>query len=340
MDAEAAAVEDADGGERDELVDDVGRAALAGAAKEPKPRRVRARYGGQNLVVTVAQTLGWAGLLTLVDQVDRWWLAAPLVLLFCFVMQGVFTMMHEFFHGLAHPDPRVNYAIGLWGSLLFGTSATLHRINHWGHHVRNRTPAEQGEFYMPGESRLRKTALYYFATLGGLYLGGLVFPLASFFVPYSAIEWLAQLKTRNTYSAAFEQFKAADWTRMRVEGFLLMAFWIPLAWLGPWKLSTLAICYGAFMVTWSSLQWAYHLRTPLHVVEGAYNLRLPTPIRWLFLNFNCNLTHHRRPHLPWQDLHANTDPRETQPLWYRWLLVLLPPEPFPADPSKFDKRYF
>jgi len=321
------------------LVDDVGRAALAGAAEEPAPRRVRAPYGRQNLVVVFAQTVAWAGMLTLIDRVE-WWLIPPLVLVFCFLMQGVFTMMHEYFHGLAHPNARANYAIGVWESVLFGTSATLHRINHWGHHVRNRTPAEQGEFYLPEESRFRKTLLYYFATLGGLYLGGLVFPLVSFFVPYAAIEKLASLKTRNTYSAAFEQFAAADWTRMRLEGLALMLFWIPLAVYGPWRLQTLLICYGAFMVTWSSLQWVYHLRTPLDVVEGAYNLRLPTPVRWLFLNFNCNLTHHRRPHLPWQDLYVNTNTEETQPLIYRWLLVLLPPEPYPTDASKFDKRYF
>ena len=94
-------------------------------------------------------------------------------------------------------------------------------------------------------------------------------------------------------------------------------------------------------LTWSSLQWVYHLRTPIDVVEGAYNLRLPTPLRLMILNFNCNLTHHRRPHLPWQVLYRATDPRETQPLWYRWALAFKPPEPLPQDHERaLEKRYF
>tara|TARA_B110000977_G_scaffold33330_1_gene44412 strand:- start:228 stop:476 length:249 start_codon:yes stop_codon:yes gene_type:complete len=82
------------------------------------------------------------------------------------------------------------------------------------------------------------------------------------------------------------------------------------------------------------------MRTPLDVVEGTYNLRLPTQIRWLFLNFNCNLTHHRDPNLPWQDLYKLSNQKETQPLWYRYLLVFKPPEPFPGDVAKYDKKYF
>jgi fatty acid desaturase len=89
------------------------------------------------------------------------------------------------------------------------------------------------------------------------------------------------------------------------------------------------------------LQWVYHLRTPIDVVEGAYNLRVPPPFRQLMLNFNCNLTHHRRPHLPWQALYDETDQSETQPIWYRWLLVLVPPEPFPDEPERvLAKHYF
>ncbi|MCO4763229.1 MAG: fatty acid desaturase [Myxococcales bacterium] len=320
--------------------DDIGRAAVDGVRREPVPAVVRAPYGRQNLTVLCAQVLAWAGLLTTIEHAPNLAIKLGLVLLFCFVMQGVFTMMHEFFHGIAHPNRRINYGIGVVGSTLFGTAATLHKVNHWGHHVRNRTPAEQGEFYHPHESRLGKTALYYFAVLGGLYLSGLVFPLLSVLIPYSAVRWLSADKRRNTYSAAFEQFRPQDWVRMRLEGVAMVLFWCAVVMWGPWRWQTLVLAYGAFCVSWSSLQWVYHLRTPLDVIEGAYNLRLPTPIRLLFLNFNCNLTHHRQPHLPWQDLYSHSDQRETQPLWYRWARVLLPPEPYPTDPSRFDKRYF
>ena len=119
-----------------------------------------------------------------------------------------------------------------------------------------------------------------------------------------------------------------------------VAFWVGLLWLGPWRWQTLAIAYAAFAFSWSSLQWVYHLHTPVHVVEGAYNLRAPLLVRILFLNFNYNLTHHRRPSLPWQELYSHSDQKETQPLWYRYLLTFRPPVRLPKDLSVLAKRYF
>jgi fatty acid desaturase len=307
---------------------------------EPIAPRTKGRYGRQNVLVLAAQVAGWALLLTAIQASASPPLTALLVLVFCALMQGVFSLMHEFFHDNAHPDARINHAIGVVGSTLFGTSATFHRVHHWGHHVRNRTVSEQGEFIHDGESRAGKIALYYFAVGGGLWLSGLVFPAVSFFIPYRAAEWIARFRRFNTYSAAFQQFKPADWTRMRLEAAGLFAFWALLLTVGPWRWQVLALAYGAFAFSWSSLQWVYHLRTPLHVVEGAYNLRLPAPIRWLFLNFNYNLTHHRRPYLPWQELYAESNQRETQPLWYRWLLMAEWPVPFPDDLGPYEKRYF
>ena len=298
------------------------------------------RYGTMNLAVTLVQAGLWAVLLTGIEHAPSPWLVPLLLLAFCTVMQGVFTMMHEFFHRNAHRIRAVNYGIGVVGSTLFGTSATLHRVNHWGHHIRNRTAAEQGEFVLPGESRIKKTLLYYFATMGGLWIGGLVFPFVSLVLPYASVEWLRAQKEWNTYSAAFEQFTRRDWVRMRLEALGLLGFWGVLLAVGPWSFLTLALAYGAFAYHWSVLQWVYHLRTPLDVVEGAYNLRLPAPIRLAWLNFNYNLTHHRRPELPWQELPAHTDLGETQPLWYRYVLMWLPPIPLPDDPSVLDKRYF
>lgn len=326
-----------------------GRVTRASFPPEAVSSKRKGRYGTQNLWVTAAQVLAWAALLTALDHAlePTWapaWVrgvtAAALALTLAAVLQGVFSMMHEYFHDNAHPDRRVSYLIGLVGSTIFGTSATLHRVNHWGHHVRNRTPAEQGEFIHEGESAVGKVALYYFAVTCGLWLSGLIFPLVALVVPYGAVTWLGRHRRLNTYSAAFDQFDAADWRRMQLEALGLVAFWGLVLGAGPWRAETLAVAYGTFAFTWSSLQWVYHLRTPLHVVEGAYNLRLPTPLRWAFLNFNYNLTHHRRPYLPWQELPAATEVRETQPLWYRWVRMVRPPVRFPGDLAELEKRYF
>jgi fatty acid desaturase len=223
---------------------------------------------------------------------------------------------------------------------LFGTIPTLVQVQHWGHHRRNRTESERGEFIHEDESPFGKTVRYYVAILGGLWL---VCPLVALlvpFLPFSAARWLAADRRFNTYAAAFLDFDAASWQRMRLEGLLFWCVWGALLVWGPWSPATLAVAYGSFAFSWSTLQWIYHVNTPIHVVEGAYNLRLPTPLRWLFLNFNYNLTHHRHPYLSWQELPKHTDLVETQPMWYRYVLIFRPPRPLPEDFSSLDKRYF
>jgi fatty acid desaturase len=308
-------------------------------AREPTYRE-RGRYGRSNLLIAGLQVVAWASLLTAIDRSGAWWVTVPLVLLFCAVMQGVFSMMHEFFHGQAHADWRLNYGIGLVLAAIFGSSATVHRVNHWGHHVRNRTSAERGEFVHDGENPVLKTLLYYTATCGGLWVAGVVLPVVMLFVPHRAIARLAASKRTNTYAAAFEQFTRADWSRVRIEALILLGGWAFVLGSGVWRPTTVLVAYGALAYHWSTLQWIYHLRTPIDVVEGAYNLRIPEPVRWLWLSFNFNLTHHRRPDLPWQELGDHTDRAQTQPLWWRWLLQWLPPVRFPDDTKHLEKTYF
>lgn len=299
------------------------------------------RYGRENLAVVALQVGAWAALLTLVNATR---VSLPLrafgVLVFCLMMQGVFTILHEYCHRNAHRNPRVNYLIGWVVCTIFGTAPTLLRVQHWGHHRRNRGEAERGEFVHTGESRALKTVQYYAAILGGIWLGCLLFPVISLLIPYRAGQWMARRGQFNTFAAAFAEFKQRDWRMMQLEGAWMLAFWTTVIAVGPWHWQTVALCYAAFAFSWSSLQWIYHMHTPIHVVEGAYNLRAWWPVRVLFLNFNYNLTHHRHPAMPWQELHRQSDLRETQPIWYRYLLVFRPPVPFPDDPSVLEKRYF
>ena len=61
----------------------------------------------------------------------------------------------------------------------------------------------------------------------------------------------------------------------------------------------------------------------------------------LFLNFNYNLTHHRRPSLPWQELHARSD-LQGDPADLAPVLAGVPSAGArsPSDQSVLDKRYF
>jgi fatty acid desaturase len=299
------------------------------------------RYGRKNLIVVVGQTVGWLLLLAAIDDTRlSFGVRAVALVLFCLMMQGVFTMLHEFCHRNAHRNRRLNYAIGWVAATLFGTAPTLLQVQHWGHHRRNRTEAERAEFIHDGETRVSKTTQYYAAILGGIWLACFVFPLLAPAVPYRTSEWLARRDRFNSFAAGFGEFTRHDWRMMQIEGLWMWTFWLTVLVFGPWRWQTVVSAYAAFAFSWSSLQWIYHMHTPIHVVEGAYNLRTPALVRVLFLNFNYNLTHHRHPALPWQELYRRSDPKETQPLWYRYLLVFRAPVPFPDDPSRLDKRYF
>ena len=94
----------------------------------------------------------------------------------------------------------------------------------------------------------------------------------------------------------------ADVRRIRREVAASLVVWLVLAWWLGLTWQAVIILYAAFALSWSSLQWIYHVRTPLDVVEGAYNLRAPWLVRSAFLFFNYNLTHHREPTLRWQEL--------------------------------------
>jgi len=298
------------------------------------------RYGRQNLLVLAAQLVAWATLISLLHQDISMWLKVVVVIAFCLVMQGVFSFMHECFHGHAYPDERVNRGLGWIASTLFGASYTLIRINHIGHHYRNRTRAELVDYIYPDESPVRKFVIYYTGICGGIWLGGFLGSLILPLLPYSVVRALEARSEDNTYLTAFGDFEARDWNMMRLELLLGVAFWVAAINFFRWDWRTLAALYAAFAFSWSWLQWVYHVRTPIDVVEGTYNLRMPTPIRWLFLNFNYNLTHHRDASIHWQELHAASNPDETQPLWYRLIRMVLPPKRLPDDPSTITKSYF
>jgi fatty acid desaturase len=301
----------------------------------------RARLDRQNLAVLGAQCGAWVVLLAALHaRIAPVW-KLTVLLLFCLTMQGVFSMMHECFHRNGHRSPRVNRAMGVLAAMLFGSSYTLIRVNHEGHHQRNRSSAELAEFILPGESALRKTGLYYFAILGGIWLGSFVGTLVLPFVPFDRVRSLAvRLTSMDGYNRSFAEFDRNDWAWLRLEAAACVGWWVGCSWLFGWRAGVLASAYAAFAFSYSSLQWIYHMRTPLDRVEGAYDLRLPTPMRWLFLSFNYNLAHHRWPRVHWQELHARVDPRETQPLWRRYLGVFRPPQPLPQRPSQLTKEYF
>ncbi|QDQ82509.1 fatty acid desaturase [Paraburkholderia megapolitana] len=309
-------------------------------SNEPDSVMRTARLDLANLFVLVLQSAAWAGMLTWLSNTAAGPLKWLALIPFCLIMQGVFSMMHESFHGSAHRVASVNYMMRWWASTMFGASGTLIHINHLGHHVRNRTRSERADFATAGESLVRKRIEYYAAVLGGIWLGGFVGSVVLVLLPAGFANRWAKRGEDNTYAAAFKDFSLRDFQRIRFEVIASVAAWLLCGWLLHWQLHVVAIAYVAFAFSWSSLQWVNHMRAPLDVVEGTYNMRAPLLVRWAFLNFNYNLTHHRQPHLRWQQLHMLSNARETRPLWFGWLQIFVPPQRLPGDLRQLDKTYF
>ncbi|MGE0311990.1 MAG: fatty acid desaturase [Lautropia sp.] len=305
----------------------------------------RRRYGRQNLAILAAQMLAWFALIDALHRPLPLALKAVLLLVFVLVMQGVFSLMHDCIHGNGHPSPALDRLIGVLSATVFGTTYTLFRVNHEGHHLRNRTRAEVAEYFYADDHRAWKTFKYYAAILGGIWLASFLAVFVLPLVPYARVRAKARAidassGSMNGYTLSFNQYSAQDWREQRLECAFAIAFWLAVATFAGWRIEVLAVAYAAFGFSWSSLQWIYHMRTPLDPVEGAYNLRAPWPVRALMLNFNYNLSHHRHPGAPWQRLHALTDLAQTQPILARYLAVFRPPEPMPADPASIRKVYF
>jgi len=99
------------------------------------------------------------------------------------------------------------------------------------------------------------------------------------------------------------------------------------------------LCYAAFAFSWSSQQYIYHVRSPRHLVEGAFNLRLSRPFELLYLNFNYHLTHHRAVSVPWIHLPRVAGRPPVREYWMTYLKLWAPPEPVSsAWPVQFQAR--
>lgn len=91
------------------------------------------------------------------------------------------------------------------------------------------------------------------------------------------------------------------------------------------------VCYAAFALNWSSLQYADHAFSPLDRDTGAWNLRVPRVVRWIFLNYHLHLAHHRHPNASWVHLPRLVDPETPRPHFLAiWWSMWRGPQPYPG----------
>ena len=274
--------------------------------------------GWLNIALTFSACAVALLLITCASRVDSW---PPLLLAavaFSFVNNTIFSLLHESVHGIFHPNEKVNDGFGRITASFFPTAFTFQRICHLGHHRRNRTDEELFDYYLPGDNRPVKW-LQWYGILTGIYW--LLSPAAcalflfcpSVFRPGILRGGLARLARQTSASAMLAGFHEAPIARIRLEVLLtLMVQASGFAFL-HWSIAGWAVCYGAFAINWSSLQYADHAWSGRDVWSGAWNLRVNPVVRTLFLNYHHHRAHHQRPHVPWIHLPRYVDFDEPRP---------------------------
>lgn len=276
---------------------------------------MRDRADAANAVILLGAALAAAALL---------WTAAhgpiPLVrvaaaILFSFVANTLFALLHESVHGNFNRNARLNAVGGRIAAAFFPTSFTLQRAFHLTHHRNNRSPIERFDCIGPTENVELKTAQW-FTILTGIYwvsapLFSMVFALFGGVIPWKRIAAVDTEFSRQTSASAFlGSIQDAPLARVRldmvlalaVQGGLFLALDLtPASWL---------LCYGAFALNWSSLQYADHAFTPFDRLGGAWNLRVDPVTRLFFLNYHDHLAHHGDTSRRWQSLPGHVSPGE------------------------------
>lgn len=286
--------------------------------------------GRLNLLLTMLAACACCAALWVASHGTRWQIALAAIA-FSFTNNTMFSLLHESVHGIAHPHRLLNETLGRFAAAFFPTSLALQRVFHLGHHAHNRSPHERFDYIQPTDRVWLKRAQWY-SILTGLYW---------LFVPLGGILYLVTpavlLRTRASsigpQTGAVSVFSglahAPRWT-IRFELLFTIALQCALFFALDLTLAGLAICYAAFAINWSSLQYTDHAFSKLDVRDGAWNLRVSALTRLLFLNYHHHLAHHRHPHVPWLYLGQHIDPNEEQPsFWTIYWQMWRGPRPLP-----------
>jgi fatty acid desaturase len=93
---------------------------------------------------------------------------------------------------------------------------------------------------------------------------------------------------------------------------------------------------------WSALQYVDHAWSARDVALGAWDLRVPAPVRWLTLNYQYHRAHHGHPAAPWTALPGLAERDEPQPTFLQiyWSLWRHGVQPAPAMGAPADRALF
>ena len=251
-----------------------------------------------------------------------------------------FALMHEAVHGVGCSSPRRNELLGIVCGWVFPTSFSMQRLAHVGHHQRNRSDQELYDYYLPSQSRLVRNLWLYTGNLFGLYwwsvvLGNLLYLLAP--CVYRSRFFVQRYAPALGFGHYVADLVKLPVLRVWSEVALAFCYQALIFYLLDLNVLWTLACYGAFALHWSVLQYADHAWSARNVRDGAWNLKVLPPFRWIALNYHYHLAHHQHPDVPWYQLPRLVDSAIRQPSFWRVYFSLwkgvrpAPPMGAPAD---------
>jgi fatty acid desaturase len=274
--------------------------------------------GTLNIVLLTLSGAAAVGCLWLASHAQAWYAIGASAIVFSFVNNTVFALLHEATHGVLQRNRQANNWLGRVAATFFPTSYSMQRAFHLTHHKYNRSEFEQFDYLRPRDNRILKYAQWYSILTGVYWAFPPVFCIAYSLAPGAfrarALASSETLVGQQTGSAVYlGSLRNVPVTTIRLEVLGVVIFQAGLFWVADLSLAGWAICYAAFAVNWSGLQYADHAWSPLDSKEGAWNLKVNLLTKKLFLNYHDHLAHHQHPKVPWLYLPRLVDPSCPRP---------------------------
>jgi len=292
--------------------------------------------GALNLAIMAGAICGICLCLWVSSHTQSWPLAILAAVAFALLGNTCYALMHEAVHGVFHDDPLINENAGRILAAFFPTAFVFQRIFHLTHHKNNRSEHERFDYYAPSENRFLKFVQWYCILTGLYWLALPTFCIVYFFLA-DLLQWRTLFGRKGAWFAqqtSAQEFLDAVATvpvwrgRLDIAVAAIVQLALSLALdlsFGGWML-----CYAAFGLAWSSLQYADHAFSPVDRYDGAWNLKVSNFTRLVFLNYHYHLVHHREPSIPWNLLPKHVregDPHPT--FWSMYLKMWRGPRPLP-----------
>jgi fatty acid desaturase len=293
--------------------------------------------GRLNVALALTAAAVALALLWVATHAGSWPPRLAAALLFSFVGNTIFSLLHEAVHGIFHPNRRVNEAFGRLTAAFFPTALTFQRICHLGHHQRNRTDAELFDYYKQGDNKFLKFVQWY-GILTGLYwtlspLGCLAYLVRPRFFEKGLFRDDDSVLAQQTGAdAMLSGFEKAPKTLVRLEILLTIVIQAAIVLALDLTFAGWILCYAAFGFNWSSLQYADHAWSERDVRDGAWNLKVNKLVQYVFLNYHHHLAHHQHPNVPWLHLSKYVDFSGPRPSFLKiYLSMWRGPRPYPEE---------